>query len=584
MHQASSCQDPKYPRPSFVRTEWLCLDGEWEFDYDDLLCGEREEWYLRPLPRRIQVPFTYQCKKSGIGKAEAHPCVWYRRTVSLPAQRTGRRWLLHFGAVDYACTVWLNGRFAGSHQGGHVPFCFDVTDLAAPGENVIAVKAEDRFLREQPRGKQAPSLPPDRCWYTNTTGIWQSVWLEPVPETYLEKVRIIPDIDTRTVSIEARIGGEGRGMLSGEVSFLGKPVTEFSVTGSNGKAAIVLSLGEPDFVDELHYWTPENPNLYDMTLRLSSENGLDTVDTYFGMRSLSAEDGVLYLNHRPYYQRLVLDQGYWRESLMTSPDADALRRDVEYIKAMGFNGVRKHQKIEDARFYYWADRLGLLVWAEMPSAYAFCLEEMQMLTQEWLAAVDCLFNHPSIVTWVPFNESWGLRNIRYDRRQQQFAEGIYRLTKAADPTRLVSTNDGWEQVASDLCCIHDYFLDGEEFSKKYTPVEKMLDGSPQGRKLYADAYHYGGEPIIISEYGGIAFGTQREMDWGYHKDAADVEELLSRIQDQTAAILRHPRIVGFCYTQLTDVQQEMNGLLDADHRPKAPVERFRPLFARAPEA
>lgn len=568
-----------YPRPGFVRAEWMSLDGEWEFGFDDLFCGEREEWYLRTLPRRIQVPFAYQCERSGIGETAPHACVWYRRTVALPAQGAGTRWLLHFGAVDYSCRVWVNGRFAGGHRGGHVPFSFDVTSLLLSGENTIAVKAEDRFLREQPRGKQAPVLPPDRCWYVNTTGIWQSVWLEPVPETYLEKVRITPDIDARTVSIDARIGGSGSGIFSGEVSFHGETAAVFSVRAQDGRASVILPLAEPDFVDEVHYWTPETPNLYDAALSLQTENGEDAVSTYFGMRSLTAENGVLYLNHRPYYERLVLDQGYWRESLMTPPDPGALRRDVEAIKAMGFNGARKHQKIEAPAFYYWADRLGLLVWAEMPSPYAFCPEEVQMLTQEWLEAVDCLYNHPCIVTWVPFNESWGIRNVRDDRRQQQFAEGIYHLTKAADPTRLISTNDGWEQVTSDLCCIHDYFADGAAFREKYTPVETMLEGSPQGRKSYASGYRYGGEPIILSEYGGISFGASGEADWGYHEDAESEEELLRRIGDQTEAIRQHPRIAGFCYTQLTDVMQETNGLLDADHCPKAPMEGIRPLFS-----
>jgi beta-galactosidase/beta-glucuronidase len=578
----------EYPRPDFKRPLWQTLNGIWDFAFDDAGTGEAQRWQGGDisLPLKINVPFPYQSKDSDINDNSYHPVFWYSRTFSVPETFQGRRIILHFGALDFECMVWVNGRLAGTHQGGYTPFSFDITGLTDPGGiNRLAVKVIDQNDTAQPRGKQYWKEINDRCWYTPCSGIWQSVWLEAVPALFITGLSLMPDIDNSSVSGLLTLSGLPEEPVDFRIDLRYKGIfvktASFSLTEKN--TPFVLSITEEDAIDELHYWSPETPNLYDLECRLISAAGTDEVSTYFGMRKICIRDGRILLNNRPLYQRLVLAQSYWEDGLFSPPSAQAFRDDVERIKDLGFNGVRLHQKIEDPLFYYWADVLGLLVWGEMPSAYQYCPDSRRHIINEWTAFVQRDINHPSIICWVPFNESWGLRNIVNNRSQQEFAVSLYHLTKAMDSSRLISTNDGWEQVSSDICGIHDYGRNGIGLKKKLEDLPALLRGAAQKRMLYAEGFAYRGEPVLITEFGGIAFSNAMDDgNWGYAGGAADVTEFLDRLRGLVEVILNHRDIQGYCYTQFTDLMQEVNGLTFIDRTPKVPIEELRKIFSATP--
>ena len=569
---------PEHPRPDFERNDWLNLNGAWEFDFDDLNRGEAERWYeTKELTKRITVPFCYQSEMSGVNDQSLHEIMWYRRSFRVPDSFKGKRVFLNCGAVDYSAKVWINGELAGAHQGGHVSFKMEITRFLASDWNSIVIRAEDAYQCDQPRGKQDWREKPDRCWYTATSGIWQTVWLEATGAVYLDQIRLTPDIDRRRLEAEIYLASYQEGL---EVSLCSTyremPVHSVKVSASAKVVTVILEIKEVDPVDEMHYWTPEHPNLYDLEILLYRHGELtDRVRSYFGMRKIAVNGDRILLNNKPYYQKLVLDQGYWPESLMTPPSDAAIRYDIEMTKKFGFNGARKHQKIEDPRYYYWADRLGLLVWGEMPSGYEFNAVELENLCREWFEFIKRDYNHPSIVVWVPFNESWGVRNILVDGRQQALARATYHLLKAWDGTRLVSANDGWEQVESDICGIHDYEASGEAFAVKYARRDDLMRQGATGRLIYAQGFHYQGQPVLITEYGGISFASDVPENWGYHGAVRDEADFMERYAGITGAIKQTAYICGYCYTQLTDVMQETNGLMDAQRRPKLAVDDVR---------
>ena len=572
---------PEYPRMDFARQEWVNLNGEWAFDFDDENVGEKECWYKgKALSNTILVPFCYQSSSSGIQDKDLHEYMWYQREFELPDIFEGKRILLNFGAVDYLAKVWINGEMAGWHKGGNVPFKLEITRFLKTGRNLLVVKAEDKYECVQPRGKQYWKDKPDRCWYTPTSGIWQTVWLEAVGEKYIDKIRITPDIDKKCVMMEMHLDQSPvQAEIMVTVNYKGEEKKKLTVGVKNRIFRLTLDLREEDYIDEIHYWKPESPSLYDVTFILKT-NGLvyDTVQSYFGMRKISVKGDQILLNNRPYYQKLVLDQGYWPDSLLTPPSDEAIRYDVEMTKKMGFNGARKHQKVEDPRYYYWADKLGLLVWGEMPSAYDFNTEEIRNMTDEILEFVDRDYNHPCIITWVTLNESWGVRNIITDNNQQNFARSLYYLVKAIDGTRLISSNDGWEQVEADICAIHDYEAWSKEFHPKYEDKAVLMESSVNNwRMLYANGIKYNGQPILITEYGGIAFMTENSEDWGYNGAVENEGQFFNRYADITGAIRKLPYVKGYCYTQLTDVMQEVNGLMTAERKLKADLDRIRKI-------
>lgn len=571
----------EYPRPDFERSEWLNLNGQWQFEFDDNNVGETKKWYTSSnFSKSITVPFCYQSKLSGIDNQELHENLWYKKEFALPENFYGKRILLNFGAVDYIAKVWVNGEFVGQHKGGHISFKMEITRFLQKGDNTIVVKAEDRYDTAQPRGKQYWKDKPDRCWYTATSGIWQTVWIETVGEVNIDRLRMTPDIDKKNVFVEIFLDKLSSGLeLQAAVSYKGALVKKISAGLSDRISKLTLDIREEDYIDEMHYWTPERPNLYDIEFKLlKSGQVVDSVKSYFGMRKISLKGDFILLNNKPYYQKLILDQGYWPGSLITPPSDEVIKYDIEMTKKFGFNGARKHQKFEDPRYYYWADKLGLLVWGEMPSAYNFNVEEIENIINEWTEFINRDYNHPCIVTWVPLNESWGVRNIVSDHNQQNFARGLYYATKALDSTRLISSNDGWEMVdTTDIVGIHDYVAWGENFTQKFLNKESLLNGAAQDRMLYAEGNKYLGQPILITEYGGIAFENESKENWGYFGAVKDEESFLKRYSSITSAIRNMPYIRGYCYTQLTDVMQEVNGLLTADRKVKIDYEKIREI-------
>lgn len=574
---------PEHPRPDFQRSLWQNLNGQWQFAFDDQDVGHAQGWQNpgHALDREITVPFCFQSPMSGIHDLGIHPILWYRRSFSVPAEMAGQRVLLTFGAVDFACEVFINGAMAGTHQGGYTPFDLDITDSLIAGENDLCVRVEDYPDVTQPRGKQYWQEGVMGCWYTPTSGIWQTVYLQAVGQNHVQRLRITPDIDRRMARVELTFSREPQAgcTVRAELSFGGKAVRTMTLDVSERVSTLTLDVTEPHKVDELHHWSPERPNLYDLRLTLAGPDGeaLDAFDTYFGMRKISLHNGWILLNNRPLYQRLVLDQGYWVGSLITPPSDEAIIADIRHTKAYGFNGARKHQKLEDPRYYYWADKLGLLVWGEVPSPYHYAAQTVQNVTRTMMDFIDRDYNHPSLIAWVPLNESWGVRNIGHDPQQQDFGRALYHLCKAMDPTRLVSTNDGWEQVTTDICAIHDYTDRGEVLTAHMGDREQLEAHAADWRLAWADGeMPTGEEAFMVTEYGGIAFDDGGKSDtWGYHGKVTSQDAFFARYASVTDAIRALPFCQGYCYTQLTDVMQEINGLLDADHQPKVDVERFR---------
>ena len=540
----------EYPRPDFRRAEWLCLNGQWDFSIG-----------AKTFDRKITVPYACEAPLSGIGDKGFHKTVWYRRTFTLPQEMQGKRILLHFGAVDYICDVWVNGQHVCCHTGGQVGFEADITEALLDGENTIQVKAFDDYEDpSMPRGKQYWELESKGMYYSRTTGIWQTVWLEAVDPLYLVRCYITPKFDDRAVEFEYQLSQDAK-ELSFEISFRGQKVAELTAAYDRRKPTVTVSLAQV-WNDEMA-WSPENPSLFDARIAIRGEQGVtDTVDTYFGMRKVGIEDGRFMLNNREYYQKLVLDQGYWAQSLMTAPTDEDFIRDIQLTKAMGFNGVRKHQKVEDPRYLYHADRLGLLVWGEIGSAYVYSREYVQTIHSQWMEAVLRDYNHPCIVVWTPMNESWGVKDVKTDKAQQAHCNAMMLTTKALDPTRLVLDNDGWEHTCGDLITIHDYSRDGQELRRKFESMEAIMTikMKPHGKGLFADGYDYLGQPIFLSEFGGLK------------NEPADPECLARKIAEVTQAVLDSPLIHGYCYTQLTDIENEQNGLLTYGREPKLPPE------------
>ncbi|ACT00283.1 glycoside hydrolase family 2 sugar binding [Paenibacillus sp. JDR-2] len=572
----------EYPRPQFKRMDWLSLNGEWDFEYDDKNVGMKEGWYKsHSFSRKINVPFCYQSELSGIGETAFHDIVWYRRAFELSESWKDRRLMLHFGAVDYSASVWVNGVLVAKHEGGHTPFSADIGLALREGENEIVVRAED-YSRDVtlPRGKQYWKEKSEIIFYTRTTGIWQSVWLEALPSVSLQRVKFDPDIDRNEIRIQYFAEGlneaAGKVTLNTRITFGEELAAEEEHQLTHSILTRTIALHDYNDHGLGRWWSPERPNLYDVefTIKVDGEP-VDQVTSYFGMRKISVENGKLCLNNRPYYMRLVLDQGYFPEGIMTAPSFEALKRDVELTKAMGFNGTRKHQKIEDPLFLHLCDKLGLLVWGEMANAYAYSEQYVERMTQEWQEAIRRDYNHPCIVVWVPINESWGVPNILIDEQQQHHAMTIYHLTKSLDASRPVISNDGWEHVKSDLYTVHDYEWREGVLLDRYSTVEGATD-APQKREMHVGGYAYAGEPVLVTEFGGISFQRGEWEGWGY-SGADSEEDLEKRLRAVFSALQRSPLVQGFCYTQITDVEQEINGLLTYDRKPKLPLETIRSI-------
>ena len=542
-----------------------------------------------PFNRRIIVPFCYQAPLSGIGDTSFHDVVWYTRTFRQPlTDLEEERLLLHFGAVDYFATIWVNGTQIVQHEGGHTPFSADITSVLKENENVLVVRAKDPSQDVTiSRGKQYWKEKSEGIFYTHTTGIWQTVWLEPLNRWRIGSLHLTPDVDAACVGVEVAIEGFEIGLaLRLLIELNGEKVLEDWIALQSAlmdRHLPLLSGGEASDTPHLSewpdpaLWSPEHPHLYDLRLELLNECGetLDAVESYFGMRKIETRSGQVYLNNKPYYQRLVLDQGYFPGGILTAPTDDDLRGDIELAKELGFNGARKHQKIEDPRWLYWADTLGLLVWGGMANAYQYSPDYVRRITNEWQEALRRDYNHPCIVAWVPMNESWGMLELSTEPAQREHLLSLYHLMRSLDWTRMVISNDGWEHAKTDLLTRHDY-RDAGSLAASYSTLETVLSAEPTGRAAYVSGHELRGEPVLITEFGGIAFAAGEEDGWGYDT-VTDAGEFLNRYEAVVTTLLRSRVLAGFCYTQLTDVEQEINGLLTYDRKPKANPERIREI-------
>ncbi len=587
------CYKKDYPRPQLVREQWENLNGAWSFAFDDRNLGERERWYCHfPEGMEIQVPFTYETKQSGIHREERHNYVWYGRRFSVDKARlAGKRYLLHFEGADFLTKVWVNGQYAGSHRGGYARFSFDITELVREGENELTVKVEDSFDTQQPRGKQRWRPESFGCWYVQTTGIWKTVWAEYVPQCRISYVKMTPDLPKGCLELVFEIDAleEQPGDLTVEavVSYRGRLINRVSSALLSNSVRITIDLTDENSGSlewGVKTWSPQDPSLYDIELRLLRQGEVvDEAGSYFAMREIRIDGPNILLNGAPLYQRLILDQGYWEDSHLTPPSEEALVEDIDKIHALGYNGLRKHQKTEDERFLYWCDVKGMLVWSEAPAAYRFSDYAVSEFAAEWTEIVRQNYNHPCIITWTPLNESWGIGQVKTRRDQQHFTEAIYHLTKSLDSQRPVIVNDGWEHTISDIITLHDYEEEGKVLEARYMDMwDKILTTEVYHcgiKSAFANGYSYRGQPVIISEYGGIAFNND-DSGWGYGNKVNTREEFIRRFDCITTAVKNLPQVCGYCYTQVTDVQQEINGLMDIGRNFKVKPEVIREINER----
>jgi len=552
---------PEYPRPQFVRTEWINLNGLWGFEIDHGRSGvQRGLMNEENLSGKILVPFCPESELSGIGNKDFMQAVWYTRKLELPESWSDKRVLLHFGAVDFMARVWVNGKEAGSHKGGYTAFTFEITDLLQKGENRINVYVEDdtRFSG-QAGGKQCPDYYSRGCHYTRTTGIWQTVWAEAVPKSYIADVKLTPDLENGRLFVEVEVDGKADKLVAKAIMD-GKPVAEVEAECFGKQASGMIK------ISDIRAWSPEDPFLYDLKLSLESEgNPVDKVDSYFGMRSVKVVPDAVLLNGKPVFQRLVLDQGFYPDGIYTAPTDEALKNDIKLSMDMGFNGARLHQKVFEPRFLYWADKMGYLVWDEYPNwgVNHSATVTLEQYLSNWLEVLDRDFNHPSIVGWCPFNETPGNQNPELLRL-------IYRVTKAIDHTRPVIDTSGYVHVETDLYDVHNYDQNPETFAAAFRPLA-------EGGKAWQNAPDrdapYKGQPYWVSEYGGIWWnpGQADEKGWGYGGKEGrpkNEAEFLERYRKLTETLLNHPKMCAFCYTQLYDIEQEVNGLYYYDRKPK----------------
>ena len=599
---------PLHPRPQLTRARWTDLCGPWGFAFDPRDAGLDEHWHEREdvFDRTIVVPFPPESPASGIDERGYNPVVWYRRTFRTEdtGVQPGERLLLHFGAVDYRARVWVDGRLVAVHEGGHTPFSADITSALEPqaAEHVITVRAEDPPLDvTQPRGKQDWLERPHAIWYERTTGIWQPVWLEPVPRLRVDRVHWAPDLDRVVlrvrVSLTGPVGPAGVDRPTDWGGYPGSPPRPalrvrvrltlhgdvvaddvYAVTGPVVQRDIALDGFRISHHRRRYLWSPSHPNLMDATVTLLQEGPdgdlevLDEVGSYAGLRSVEASGGRFVLNGRPFALRMVLAQNYWPQSHLAAPEPDALRREVELVKELGFNGLRIHQKVEDPRFLAWCDRLGVLAWGELPSPLDFEPVTVQRLTREWMEVLERDASSPALVAWLPFNESWGVPNMEHSPAQRHAVRGLYHLTKSIDPTRLVIGNDGWEHLVADVFGVHDYTTSGDVLRERYGSHEALettlAQVQPYYRSIVLPELARQGQPLMITEFGGITYDPDSEDFWNGYGAVTSAQDLLDRYDDLVTALLDSPVVAGFCYTQLTDTGQERNGLLDEDRRPK----------------
>lgn len=567
------CYQKGYPRPQFVRSDWVDLNGKWAFGFGEEV--NKQDALSGKLPRTITVPYSYETAMSGIGDVTRHDTVWYSCEI---CGKKGKRTILYFEGADYATTVYINGGIVGTHEGAYSRFSFDVTEYLQEGKNVLTVRCDDDNHPARIRGKQRWKEESYGCWYVQTTGLWKSVWLEYVDDVHLASLKITPDLSDYSVRFDFSVNAPADDVeVCFSITYEGKKIQSARMTARDCDSTLKLGLSSEELTYQVELWSVDHPALYDLEVNVYKKGKLvDTVGSYFALREYTVKGDKIILNSRPFYARLLLDQGYWTESGLTPPDEEALIKDIEICKEMGFNGVRKHQKVEDERYFYYADILGFTVWCELPSNHWKSDASAVQITEEWLEIVRANYNHPSLVTWVVFNESWGVRNILSNSAQSNLATALYYLTKSIDTMRPVISNDGWEHAVSDILTLHDYEQDGKKLYERYDSLAKVTQGSNLNDQPlpYANGYSYCGQPVIFSEFGGTAYVCDERRGWGYGNGVGGDEEFLTRFGELVGAIDKLD-VSGFCYTQITDVQQEVNGLLHEDRSPKVPLAEIK---------
>ena len=572
----------EYPRPQFERSEWQNLNGEWSYTFDFGKSGKHRNFQSsKGFDETIIVPFCPESKLSGVEYKDFIPAMWYHKTISVPESWAGKDIMLNFGGVDYRTTVYIDGQLVGRHFGGTSSFGMDITQFVKDGkDHDLVVLVEDEIQKgTQPTGKQSSNYNSAGCHYTRTTGIWQTVWMEPVDHYGLENVYIIPDLDNSAFVIEPKLRNISNGasvevaVKDGDkiVSKIKKPV--------NANMSLTLP------VKNAKVWSPESPFLYDIDLQVVDADGkvIDQVQSYAGMRKVHWADDVFYLNNEPYFLRLVLDQGFYPDGIWTAPTDADLRKDIEMSMEAGFNGARLHQKVFEERFHYWADKLGYLTWGESSSWGANCnsIEAARNFLPEWTEIVVRDRNHPSIIAWTPFNETWERPGdsdaaMQHDR----LLTDVYNLTHALD-YRPVNDASGNYHVITDLWTVHNYEQNPEKLAEWFV----VKDGKYPTQDAHREV-PYSGQPFFIDEYGGIKWidGSQfANNSWGYGEGPKTLEEFYDRLEGQTDAILAVPYMSGYCYTQLTDVEQEQNGIYNYDRSKKFDMNRINKIFSKVPE-
>ena len=574
------------------REGWHSLDGPWDFalDPEARWAGPGEVVW----GATIEVPFAPETTRSGIGEPGYFQACWYRRTIEVPRLGPDERLLLHFGAVDHTATVWIDGAQVATHEGGYTPFTIDLTPAATHAASagtsveIVVCAADDPHDLTKPRGKQDWLREPHSIWYPRTSGIWQTVWIERVPGVAIAKLCWFSNLVRWEIDVSVAVGGRFRpGLrLRLRLSVGDMLLADDLCVLTHPELFRRIALSDPGIDDARNavLWSPETPTLIDARIELidADDRVIDAIDSYTALRTIGVEGDRIILNGRPIKLRMVLDQGYWPGTGLTAPDDAALRRDVELAKAMGFNGVRKHQKVEDPRYLHWADRLGLMVWAEMPSAYRFTQTSVERLTREWMAVIRRDESHPCIIAWVPFNESWGVPNLPDNLAERHYVQALYHLTKTIDPTRLVIGNDGWESVATDVIGIHDYEADPTLLDARYQSpeIQQNLRSQRFGGRILVIQGHRCDHPLILSEFGGIALSDE-DRTWGYARSATP-HQLERRLRALFEVVRQQELFAGYCYTQFADTYQEANGLLYADRTPKFPLDRIAALNGLGP--
>lgn len=578
------------PNPQFARSLRTMLNGDWRFTFDDENVGLRQRWFAEPgrLYSQITVPFPPESKLSGIGDTSYHATLWYARRFDDPRSSAESSLIINFGAVDFHAMVWVDGQLVGEHTGGHTPFSFDITNALNDGEgdHWIVVRAhDDPHDLEQPRGKQEwlPEL--HVIWYHRTSGIWQSVWFEETPEIRLATIRWGFDAANWQITYEAELNQSPRGEVSVNIEFSFEDVnigsTSVTTNARTLSGSFSLSSNQESNRAREILWSPARPNLLGAEITITSSGGVDIVHSYLGLRTIEVTPSKILINGSPVFLKLVLQQGYWPESQLAAPSPEALETEAQLILDVGFNGARIHQKIEDPRFLYWADRKGLLIWGESANAFTFSERAIQRHAQEWREAVIRDRNHPSIIAWVPFNESWGIGEIGRSRPQQEAVMSAYFKTHQLDGTRPVIGNDGWENPIGDIFTIHDYTWDPALLTSRYGTKDDIdqtvTTFFPGSRHLVVGDYDHRNKPVIVSEFGGVSYAPRADENWFGYGKVQSAGEFVAKYSALMSALHKSTAIAGFCYTQFTDTEQETNGVLTENREHKVPIKAIRPF-------